>query len=75
MKNQWDTHFGLIRGVVDAMQERIIRVRSRRGVDRGRRDGGDVEREGERDEQFSCQRSVGIKGCAREEVVHVFRAL
>ena len=31
--------------VVDAMKERIIRVRSRRGTARGRRDEGDVERE------------------------------
>ena len=53
--------------VVDAMKERIIRVRSRRGTARGRRDEGDVERERERererDELFSCHRSVGIKGC------------
>ena len=62
---------------MDAMKERIIRVRSRRGTARGRRDEGDVERERERDELFSCHRSVGIKGCVwyREEVVHVFWAL
>lgn len=41
--------------VVDAMKERIIRVRSRRGTARGRRDEGDVERE-RREVQLSSKR-------------------